>query len=180
MKNKYFIDNINGVVTIELNKRENKIFYTTIDLNDLDRINKYNGKFYVVYREDSHDHYCRITLYLGTHNGKSKNKVLYLHQIIIGIAGKGKTIDHINHTGLDNRKENLIIVKRSRNSQNRKGANRNNNTGFRNVSFIKEIKKYWVQIMKNGIRYKWDFDENQLEDAIKFSETKRKELFDVQ
>lgn len=44
---------------------------------------------------------------------------IYMHQLIMGKAPKGLRIDHINHNGLDNQRNNLRIVTPGINSQNR-------------------------------------------------------------
>lgn len=92
-------------------------------------------------------------------------------------AKKDEVVDHINHDTLDNRKCNLRITTNDKNVKNRKGANKNSKTGVRNVHWIESANEYWVQIMRKGISYKWTFSANQFEEACKFAEEKRKELF---
>lgn len=43
----------------------------------------------------------------------------YLHRVIMGDIPAGMEIDHINRNTLDNRRDNLRIVTRSQNLQNR-------------------------------------------------------------
>jgi hypothetical protein len=57
-------------------------------------------------------------------------------------------IDHINHNTLDNRKENLRICTFNQNAQNRRGKNKNNSSGHRNVTLSKG--NYIVQLQING------------------------------
>ena len=116
---------------------------------------------------------------MGMFDGKNKSKCILLHSMIMGVE-KNTIIDHKNHNPLDNRKKNLRIVEPSNNSANRKGANSNNKTGVRNVHLInryggKQI--YMVQIMRKGERFSWEFELNQFDEACKFAEEKRKELF---
>ena len=61
-------------------------------------------------------------------------------------------MDHINHNTLDNRKENLRISEVLENSRHRKGKNKNNTTGYRNVLYIKSNTKhpYIVRLQING------------------------------
>ncbi len=59
-----------------------------------------------------------------------------------------KIIDHKNHNGLDNRKENLRLVDRSKNAKHRDGKNKNNKSGYRNVCWIKG--KWVVQLQIDG------------------------------
>lgn len=75
--------------------------------------------------------------------------------------------------------DNLRVTNNARNSQHRNGANQNNKTGVRNVHLVTRYggkQLYLVQIMRNGERYKWEFDLNQFEEACQFAESKRQEL----
>ena len=116
---------------------------------------------------------------MGMFDGKNKSKCILLHSMIMGVE-KNTIVDHINHNPLDNRKKNLRIASSSNNCTNRKGANSNNKTGVRNVHLINKYggkQAYVVQLMKNGERYSWEFGLNQFEEACKFAEEKRKEIF---
>jgi len=89
-------------------------------------------------------------------------------------------VDHKNQNKLDNRKENLRFIPQYNNLQNRKGANSNSSTGVRNVNLITRYggkQEYWVQICKNGERFKWEFGLHEFDKACLFAEEKRKELF---
>lgn len=92
-------------------------------------------------------------------------------------AKENEYVDHINHDTMNNLKENLRVTTNSKNNQHRKGVNSNSSTGVRNVNYIKKNNEYWVQFSKNYERYKWVFPANQFEEACKFAEKKRKELF---
>ena len=54
-------------------------------------------------------------------------------------------VDHINGDKLDNRLENLRDVPPATNFRNR-GANRNNTTGFKGVTYDKRRKKFLAQL----------------------------------
>jgi hypothetical protein len=114
-------------------------------------------------------------------DGRWSAKGVLLHNLIMNIdLSKGVVVDHKTHNTLDDREENLRIITNADNSANRKGANLNCKTGVRNVHLITKYKgkqEYWVQIMKDGIRYKWEFPIDQFEEACKCAEDKRKELF---
>lgn len=117
------------------------------------------------------------------HNySKPKYDAYYLHRWIMR-ANENDKVDHIVQISssdsyiLDNRKSNFRFSTGKENSANRNGANRNNNTGVRNVSYIKSDNVYWVQIMKDGIKYKWVFSVDKFEEACAFAEIKRQELF---
>ena len=89
-------------------------------------------------------------------------------------------IDHINHKPRDNRKENLRPISISDNSRNRKTRNRNNKSGYRNVSWSKKEKKWLVQLQVDGRnKVLGKFLEDQLEEAGRFAEMKRNELYGI-
>ena len=61
----------------------------------------------------------------------------------------GNIVDHKNSNTLDNRKSNLRVVPDCNNSMNRKSRNRNNTSGYRNVSWNKNDNKWLVQLQIN-------------------------------
>lgn len=65
--------------------------------------------------------YARRTIYVN-----KKYKTLLMHRFIIN-APEGKEVDHINGNKLDNRRENLRLVSRIQNSQNKKAQTNTNN-----------------------------------------------------
>ena len=70
-----------------------------------------------------------------------------LHRLITG-ALPGQEVDHVNHNGLDNRRENLRICTRSQNNENRRGASKGSATGIRGV--YPHGSKWTVRIHPNG------------------------------
>ena len=75
-------------------------------------------KWYVDFDKCTNDFYAKATIYLGSVDGKSKNKILLMHRHIMN-AKKGDVVDHINHNRLDNRKSNLRVVSYSKDSKNK-------------------------------------------------------------
>lgn len=76
-------------------------------------------------------------------------KLIYLHRFVMG-EPSGMMVDHINHNGLDNQKENLRSCTCSQNQMNRTGAQMNSTSGARGVS-LKKISSQWqAQIRLNG------------------------------
>lgn len=153
-----------------------------IDTDDLEYLKEINFSWYLRRSKFGKTSptvcYACSTYYYRDENGRRKQKTLYLHNIILRKeTNKDIHINHINHDRLDNRKNNLEVVPCSINSQLREGANSNNKTGIRNVCWLEKPRQYWVQIMKDGIRYKWEFSENQFEEACKFAEEKRNEIY---
>ncbi|WP_261540538.1 HNH endonuclease [Burkholderia multivorans] len=76
-----------------------------------------------------------------------------LHRQIMGLSfGDGRQVDHINGNKLDNRKENLRICTNTQNAWNR-GAQCNNRSGFKGVSWFKRDRK-WVARIRVAGKYK--------------------------
>ena len=71
---------------------------------------------------------------------------LSLHRLIMD-PPKNMIVDHINHNGLDNRKENLRICTHKDNMRNRR-KQKNNISGYKGVRYRKKHKKFVAQIKK--------------------------------
>ena len=64
-------------------------------------------------------YYCRTNI---TVNGKQKT--YRFHRLLLGVTDRKIEVDHINHNGLDNRRENLRVCDRNQNQANaRPGSN---------------------------------------------------------
>ena len=74
---------------------------------------------------------------------------VYMHRLVTA-AQPGEQVDHINHDGLDNRRDNLRAVSQSVNQQNRQGPSKSSTTGALNVS--KAHGKFRVELRANGKR----------------------------
>jgi len=70
---------------------------------------------------------------------------LRMHMLLMGEAPEGKTVDHRNGNGLDNRRSNLRWATVSEQRWN-SGLSRKNTSGFKGVSFDKSRGKYRAQI----------------------------------
>lgn len=63
--------------------------------------------------------YAQCVMYLGKIDNKFLYAQMYLHRLIMR-PPKGSDIDHLNHNGLDNRREKLSICTHEENAQNRR------------------------------------------------------------
>lgn len=101
------------------------------------------GKFALVDDEDfvklniyswclSSQGYVVCVKYLGRINGKTKNKCIRIHRLIVD-APDNKEVDHINGNRLDNRKCNLRLSTHTENAYNR-SVMPNNKIGLKGVS----------------------------------------------
>lgn len=173
IKNNYIIEG--DIVKIVLDTKHGK-FYALIDLEDFDKANNCENKWCL--RSLKHQ-YAQQMKVIGKEGNRSKYTTIKLHNIIIDCP-EGMRVDHINHNTLDNRKQNLRIIEHKNNITHRKGANSNSKTGVRNVNLVTRYsgeQEYWVQLMKDGKRFKWEFPLEQFNEACIFAEQKRQEIF---
>ena len=174
--NNYIIDEENNVAHIELIREKKENLWTTIDLEDLDRVLNFPFSWTTRYDKTLHDYYAVSIVYEKDENGIRKGKPLYLHRFIMNSTDENEWIDHINHKPRDNRKENLRPISISDNSRNRKTRNRNNKSGYRNVCW--DGKRWIVQLQVEGKnKVLGRFKEEDLEEAGKFAEQMREKYY---
>jgi hypothetical protein len=175
LKNNY---TINGeIVTIYLVKRDGRVFETYIDLKNLEKVKELNLSWNAKWDKNTQSYYAQASEYLGVVEGKFKYKTVYLHRIICPTE-KHIVVDHVDHNRLNNLESNLKPRTNQHNLMNRKSANSNSTTGYRNVTYIKNINKYIVQLQidgKNTILGKFD----NLEEAGEFAEKMREKYYKV-
>lgn len=85
---------------------------------------------------------------------KDPIRAIYLHRMVLeamlGYPLKSTDrVDHINHNGLDNRRENLRLATHQQNSFNMRTP-KNNKSGVRGVSWHKYAKKWRAYITVNN------------------------------
>ncbi len=94
----------------------------------------------------------------------------------MNITDPSIVVDHINHNPFDNRKLNLRLTTELYNLKNRKGKNCTNKSGYRNVSWNKNVCKWAVTIKVNGVQHRLGFFDD-VEEAAKHAKVMRKKLF---
>jgi hypothetical protein len=166
---------VGDTTIIYLKRRNGLILECFIDTKNLQLFLDLGYSWHAVWREDVQNYYATCSIYKD-----GKVELPYMHDFIMK-PSEGYVVDHIDQKKtLDNRENNLRIVERSNNSSNRSGANKNNQTGARNVHKCKTYDGgyvYKVQIMKKGISHCWIFPPDQFEEAKALAAQKREELF---
>ncbi len=78
---------------------------------------------------------------------RRKRKRIYLHHAVMGNTKKGTVVDHINHNGLDNRKENLRAITHAQSMQNTR-SHRGGSSKYKGVSRHRQSQK-WRAMVNN-------------------------------
>ncbi len=116
---------------------------------------------------------------LTTREAQNKPNQTQSHRFYLskGRTASGLVVDHINHNGLDNRKENLRICTVAENCRNSRPSKRKNKLSkYKGVSFDKKRKVYRVLIWHNKKQYFLGTFKNETE-AAKAYDRKARELF---
>lgn len=145
MKNKYSVEG--NIVTIYV-KGRGEILKTQISTNKLEKAKKFPNTWMA--------RWCpsRESFYVGGHApAGQKPKTVLLHRWILGVYANASDyeVDHFDNNPMNNKDENLRLVSRSENLQNRTLQN-NNSSGFRGVSFHKRRGKWQASVTENKKR----------------------------
>lgn len=110
-----------------------------VDDEDFDRLSPY--KWHLKKRENY--------FYAATSRGR-----IVMHRFIMQVNDPSIFIDHVNHNGLDNRRDNLRVCSNQENQWNR-GSNKGTSSKYVGVSKVIMKKKghiytYWVAYIKEN------------------------------
>jgi hypothetical protein len=90
-----------------------------------------------------------------------KGIAVYMHNQIMN-PPKGQIVDHKNHNGLDNSRQNLRLATLSQNSANRRKSSSAAGSKYKGVHQRKSSGKWVARIGRDGVRqYLGDFDTEQ-------------------
>lgn len=171
--NNYIVDEEKGIAKIELRRNGKENLWTTIDLEDLEKVLSFPYTWFAKYNHTNDEYYVVSSEYRPE---LYRSRPVFLHQFLLG--ANGETVDHENNDTLDNRKSNLRVVLNKNNLQNRKGRNSNNKSGYRNVSWNSKRNKWMVQLQVDGKNKVLGlFEKEELELAGKFAEEMRQKYY---
>lgn len=169
MKNEYQL--LKTIAKIKLKRHSGEEFWTTIDLEDFEKVSNMGLNWRTKYVKETNSYYA-VASYKKECGSR---RVKYLHRIIMD-ANDEDIIDHVNHDTLNNRKSNLRYANKMKNARNRSGLNSNNTTGYRNVSYIKSEGKHIVQLQIDGKNTRLGaFDD--MHEAGKFAKEMREKYY---
>ena len=115
-----------------------------VDDDDFERVNQFRWHFVGCGRG-----YASRSQWIG---GEKKYHNELMHRFILGLSKRGNgaaEVDHINHDGLDNRKENLRVVTHAQNCRNR-SKSKNKSSQYKGVTWNSQGKNWRATITANG------------------------------
>lgn len=176
-KKKGFNDyEICGEITkIFIERRNGDKYITIIDTEDLQKLIDLNYRWHVNFCKGRNCHHIICCEYLGIIDGKARYMNKNIHQILMDYNPEnGEYVDHINNDGFNNRKSNLRVITNKGNLINRIGKNKNNTSGYRNVTWLDG--KWIVQLQIDGKNTRLgSFDD--VHEAGKFAEKMRQKYY---
>lgn len=100
---------------------------------------------------------------VGSHRGKKKRGLVYLHRAILGLAdGDSRQGDHVDLNRLNNRRANLRIVTTAEQAQNKAAHGQGNGKSpYRGVCFDSARGKWAGAVQVDGKAYRGRFDTEQ-------------------
>lgn len=111
--------------------------FSLIDTSDYEKLSIF--VYHAVWDKDTKSYYAMRNS--KSINGKRHN--IRMHSDVMGLLyGDKRTVDHINHDTLDNRRQNLRIANQSEQSRNTR-LSKANTSGVKGVSFNKITRK-WI------------------------------------
>lgn len=117
--------------------------FALVSDEDYERVSQYNWTY------DRNGYACRMVQVHRTEGKRTRRKVL-MHRFILG-APKGVEVDHANHNGLDNRRENIRVASHAQNRHNAR-PRVNSSSRYKGVSFHRRDKKWRSEITVDGVR----------------------------
>jgi len=100
-----------------------------------------------------------------------KQTLILMHRVILGLEpGDPQLCDHKNHTGLDNRRDNLRICNNSQNHQN-ECLRRNHSSAFKGVSWRKSRNKWRALIGVDGKQKHLGYFNSEIEAVKAYDES---------
>ena len=94
-----------------------------------------------------------------------------MHRLLFGYPDKTIEIDHINHNGLDNRRENLRLCSSKENNWNQE---KHMNAASTYKGVFADKKKWRAQIQRDGTSYRLGSYDNEIHAALAYNEAAKK------
>ncbi|MFL5652604.1 MAG: HNH endonuclease [Ktedonobacteraceae bacterium] len=144
MKNHYTISDDGATITVYLKRRSGERLSCLIDASDLPKLQTLHISWHAGWDKHVSAFYAR-----GNVRINGKRKTTGMHRFLTDTPD-GLQVDHLNHNTLDNRRCNLRLATNSQNLMNRKGADKDSQTGERGISPYPLYGKFRLALTVNG------------------------------
>lgn len=102
------------------------------------------------------------------HVSVGKQKMVFMHRVILNIEDIKIEVDHFDSNGLNNQRCNLRTATRSQNCANRVSF-KNSTSKYKGVGWVKRQNKWHAKIRKNGQVKHLGFFDNENEAAMVYN-----------
>lgn len=106
-------------------------------------------------------------------NKQGKTTVTYMHRLIMA-ASAGEEVDHINHNGIDNQKNNLRKCTGAQNIKNYTKSKNKKSSIYKGVSYYKRVKKWQASICCDNKPTWLGHFKTEVEAAIAYNEAAKR------
>ena len=138
--------------------------YAIVDPEDYEKLNQY--KWYT--KDNGYTFYAERKM-----RQFGKKRTIRMHRQIMH-APPDKVVDHKNHHGWDNRKENLQVVSQQENTWNSERGKNTGSSKYKGVNYDKAHRKYRATLCHNSGKIHLGYFENEIDAARAYDETAKK------
>lgn len=138
-----------------------------IDDADYALVSEY--RWYAVWNDYSKTFYAVRTEY---REGYPKRQV-YMHRVILGVTDRRILVDHKNHVGTDNSRQNIRACHPHQNRSNTKKPKSGSRSQFKGVHWDRRCNKWFAQIVARGKQIYLGICASELEAAIRYDNAAR-------
>lgn len=137
--------------TFTIIQKNGMVHTVIVDDEDYDELMMHTINIY----PDKNTNYAIVHVYCE----KYKYKDIRLHRYILGITDPDIEVDHRDHNGLNNQRENLRVATHQENQYNR-NPNKISTSSYKGVGWNKQNKKWVARIRDDGkSKYLGSFDD---------------------
>jgi hypothetical protein len=142
--------------------------------HDYERVSQYNWCAELIRCKDGSIKNVYAVRAISTPSGWTLQR---LHRFVAGVTDPEVKVDHRDGNGLNCQDDNLRVATQAQNQANR-GAQRNNTSGFKGVTWSKQAGKWQAKIEVNGkSKHLGYFRLDQIEEAAQAYDRAAIELF---
>jgi hypothetical protein len=137
---------------------------------DCERVSQFRWCAYEQHRKDGS---IRVVYaQRGVRKEDGSNTTQALHRFIMGVTDSKVQIDHHDHNGLNNQRDNLRVATRTQNQGNRR-RKQSGTSQFKGVSWNKVSRKWLAQTRINGKKIYLGLFDSEFDAALEYDKTAR-------